>query len=81
MIFFAEQEKVDETFLVFSYFHLKGFFTKPQKVDDRGRLYYTEYTGELTSLTQYNAIYNNTNRCVDIYVYPDDSTVYHYDIE
>ncbi len=40
-----------------------------------------EYTGELTSLTQYSAIYDNTHRCVDICVYPDYSTVYHYDVE
>lgn len=40
-----------------------------------------EYTGELTSLTQYSAIYDNTDRCVDIYVNPDYSTVYHYDVE
>ena len=37
------------SFAVFSYFHLKSFFTAPQKVDDRGRLYYTEYTGDYES--------------------------------
>ncbi len=36
-------------FLIFSYFHLKNFYTTPQKVDDRGRLYYTEYTGNYDS--------------------------------
>ena len=40
-----------------------------------------EYTGERTSLTQYSAIYDNANRCLDLCVYPDYSKVYHYDIE
>ena len=39
-----------------------------------------EYTGALTSLTQYSAIYDNSNRCVDICVNPDYSTVYHYEL-
>ena len=39
-----------------------------------------EYTDELTSLTQYSAVYDNSGRCVDICVYPDYSTVYHYDV-
>ena len=69
------------SFAAFSYFHLKSFFTTPERVDDRGRLYYTEYTGERTSLTQYSAIYDNANRCLDLCVYPDYSKVYHYDIE
>lgn len=40
-----------------------------------------EYTGALTSLTQYSAVYDNTGRCVDFCVYPDYSNVYHYDVE
>ena len=40
-----------------------------------------EYSGEMTSLTQYSAIYDNTRRCLDVCVYPDYSTVYHYDVK
>lgn len=38
-----------------------------------------EYTGELTSLTQYSAVYNNSEPGVDIWVYPDYSRSYHFE--
>ena len=40
-----------------------------------------EYTGQLTSLTQYSVLYKNGNLTMDICRYPDYENVYHYEIE
>ena len=37
-----------------------------------------EYTGELTSLTQYSTVYHNNERSMDICIYPDYTEVYHF---
>ncbi len=37
-----------------------------------------EYTGELTSLTQYSVIYHNSNPSMDICVYPDYTKTYNF---
>ena len=39
-----------------------------------------EYTGEMTSLTQYSAVYNNARPGMDIYIYPDYTESYHFDL-
>ncbi len=39
-----------------------------------------DYTGELTPLTQYSAIYNNSEKIVDIWVYPDYSQGYRFSV-
>ena len=39
-----------------------------------------DYTGELTSLTQYSAINNNSEKLVDIWIYPDYSQGYRFSV-
>ncbi|MBO4389741.1 MAG: hypothetical protein J5825_02655 [Lachnospiraceae bacterium] len=38
------------------------------------------YTGELTSLTQYSVIYHNEDPGFDVWVYPNYSVSYHFDL-
>ena len=35
-----------------------------------------DYTGELTSMTQYSAVYNNKERKIEVCMYPDYSHKY-----
>lgn len=58
---------------------LKANFTAPERVDGRDALYSVEYTGELPSLTQYSAVYHNSEPAVDIWVYPDYTKSYHFE--
>ncbi|MBR4224241.1 MAG: hypothetical protein IKR73_05475 [Oscillospiraceae bacterium] len=66
---------------LFAYINaLRTFLTAPVRIDSLGKLYYIEYTGELTSLTQYSAVYHNSDKSVDICVYPDYSEVYRFSV-
>lgn len=51
-----------------------------QKIRDSLKAVSQEYTGELTSLTQYSAIYHNNDLSVDIWIYPNYFKKYHFDI-
>ena len=37
-----------------------------------------DYTGELTSMTQYSAVYNNKERKIEVCMYPDYSHKYRF---
>lgn len=39
-----------------------------------------EYTGELTSLTQYSVIYHNSEKSMELCVYPDYSEMYYFEL-
>lgn len=60
--------------------HLRNNYTGLKRIDREGKMYYVEYTGELTSLTQYSVIYHNEDPGFDVWVYPDYSVSYHFDL-